>query len=497
MKHLISLLLLVYVLLNAAATVAQPVIYNDTTTLITGIWDEQGTVTEIDFSVTSNASTGTGTLYLDALTLVDLPITTTPTSAATWQRLRKMHRGLNLSNWLEAYWLIPFNAFPETNRYTASSVANFRALGIDALRLPVTFENLASTSPPYTLNTNHPAFALLDAAIGWAADNDVQLLIDMHHGQGLTDANFQAQLPRLRAIWRQVIDRYGDLDPERYLFEIYNEPANISNANWRTVAEALVAEIRDAGATHSIVVGATGYNSAGDLLNFPPLDDPDIIYTFHFYDPFLFTHQGLSWTNPPFFPIRPFPTGADIADVTARINAAAEWAAYYDVPLFAGEFGVSSAAPAADRCTWVSTIVGLFEAHDLPWFYWGAIDQSDGFGFFTNGVISEQTLIPCFGEALGLPAEVVAVAEPATGQEAWRVYPNPTQGGVYLRSPVAGALDVVLFNALGEVVYRQPQQLLTANEAWYGELPAVPAGIYWLQLSRGQEVVHRAKVVVQ
>lgn len=368
-------------------------------------------ITELAFGAASDVAEGSGTLFIDAIQLVDISTSNT-TSAATWQRANSMHRGINYNNWLEAYWLIPFNAYPEVDKFNAAITADFRELGFDAIRLPVTFENLADEAPPYTLDTSNPAFGLIDDAILWAANNNMKLIIDMHHGVAdLTNDNYQTELPRLIAIWEQIIDLYGDLDPERYLFEVYNEPHAISNDNFKIVAENLVEVLRDAGSTHSVIVGASGYNSASELLSFTPLDDPDIIYTFHFYEPYFFTHQQMSWTSTPYLPARGFPLGTEEEDITARINAVGEWSAYYNAPVVAGEFGVTSEAAAPDRCNWITLITQLFEDNGLPWFYWGAIDLSDGFGFFTDGEVNEASMVPCFGTALGLPATILAVEE--------------------------------------------------------------------------------------
>ncbi len=369
-------------------------------------------VTELMFSVGSNTAVGSGTVYIDNIQLVSVTTTTVPTSAATWQRAQQMHRGANLSNWLEAYWLIPFNAYPETNKYDAATFTNLSALGVDAFRLPITFEHLAASTPPYTLNTAHPAFALIDNAIQWAAASGVKLIIDMHHGTTtLTDANYATELPRLRAIWQQVIARYGHLDTERYLFEVYNEPHAISNVNFRTVAQALVDDLRVAGSTHSVLVGASGYNGAGALAAFTPLDDADIIYTFHFYDPYLFTHQQMSWTSPPNFAARTFPQAGELANVAAAINAAGDWATVHDVPVVVGEFGVTANADATSKCNWINAVVGLFDDNEFPWFYWDSQGYNDGFGFFANGVIDETTIVPCFSTAMGLQGTVLAIAE--------------------------------------------------------------------------------------
>ncbi|RME99309.1 MAG: hypothetical protein D6772_07915 [Bacteroidetes bacterium] len=367
-------------------------------------------VTEIIVQVDGDNTPLDERVYVDNIELFT-ETTRNQTSATTWTRARDLAKGMNLSNWLEAYWLIPYGTYPETDRFTYDDLEGFREIGIDLIRLPVTFEHLAATTPPYTLNTSHPTFDLIDDVVAWCDALDLKLIIDMHHGvTTLTDANYQTELPRLEAIWRQIYALYGDLDPDQVFFEIYNEPHAISNSNFRIVAQALVDVLRAEGSAHSIIVGASGYNSATELAAFTPLDDPDIIYTFHFYDPYFFTHQGMSWTNPPYFPARSFPLGDEVAQMTSTIGAAADWGQIYNAPILLGEFGVSTEADDDSRCNWVETVADIVNGHNMPWVYWDSTSESDGFGFILNGELSAANVTPCFGDALGLTT-ILAVEE--------------------------------------------------------------------------------------
>lgn len=375
-------------------------------------------VREINLSILTPTQSGGGTVFFDAIELVNLsgggggggggPV---PASATTMARAAVLGAGVNTSNWLEAYWLIPYNAFPEVNRYNRSKVQALRDAGFVTFRLPVIFERLGDPNPPYTLNTNHIAFSLVDSMIAWAAEMDFRLIIDNHHGLPLTNANYLSQIPRLQAVWTQLANRYGNLDPERYFFEVYNEPENdISNANWRTVAQAVVQTIRQhESATHSILIGANQWNNGTALLNFTPLSDSNIIYTFHYYDPYFFTHQGMSWTSPPYFPPRTFPLAGEMDELNNLFASLKNWADSWQVPVNMGEFGVATSADAASRCSWVQAVMNAANLHSFSYFYWDAISPTDAFGFYAGGNINEASCIPCFKTALGLYQAPAAV----------------------------------------------------------------------------------------
>jgi endoglucanase len=372
--------------------------------LTTGTTLNANAVREIDISVNSNTPAGSGTVYFDAIEMVNTATPPAPASAATQARAAALGTGVNATNWLEAYWLIPFNAYPEFNKYNRTKIRDLHLAGFSTFRLPVTFERLGSTSPPYALNFGHVAFDLVDSMILWANIYDFKLIIDNHHGYTLTNANYAANIPRLKAVWQQLTDRYDYLNPEQFFFEISNEPTNeISNANWKVVADSLIAVVRlNESQTHSVLVGAAEWNSGNALLSFTPLSDPDIIYTFHNYDPYFFTHQGMSWTSPPNFPPRTFPQAGEVAAINALFTSLKTWGTNYSVPVNLGEFGCATAADATSRCNWINTLANAINTNGFSNFYWDAITPSDAFGFYTGGVISEATCIPCFKTALGL-----------------------------------------------------------------------------------------------
>jgi endoglucanase len=361
-------------------------------------------VTEINLSV-GGAQTGFGTVYIDAIELVNTqPGGALPATAATMARSASLGKGLNTANWLEAFWLLPSSSYPEPGRFTRAKIAALRSAGFESFRLPIIFERISPTVAPYTINFNQPALRLVDSMVVWAAEMNFNLIIDNHHGYELTNANYSTEIPRLKALWAQIATKYGTLDPNRYFFEIYNEatPA-ISNTNFRTVATEVLTTIRtNEQVVHSVIVGASGWNSGPELTNFVPLPDADVIYTFHNYDSFQFTHQGMSWTSPAYLPARTFPQAGEVAAINQVFSNVRAWANSNQVPVFLGEFGASTAADAASRCNWVAALKNATDANSFPYFYWDAISPTDAFGFFGGGVVSQSNAIPCFAATLGL-----------------------------------------------------------------------------------------------
>ncbi|MCX7606215.1 MAG: T9SS type A sorting domain-containing protein [Bacteroidia bacterium] len=71
----------------------------------------------------------------------------------------------------------------------------------------------------------------------------------------------------------------------------------------------------------------------------------------------------------------------------------------------------------------------------------------------------------------------------------WKVYPQPTQGDVWIQAPVEGAVQVVLRDILGRVVHEKTY-VAQANTAEHLRLPAtLAAGIYQLSLTHENTTV--------
>jgi aryl-phospho-beta-D-glucosidase BglC (GH1 family) len=358
-----------------------------------------GSVTELNFSLASTTQVFSGSVIVDDIRLVNIAPTVYPVASINaWESHSKMYKGVNFTNWLEAYWLIPFNAYPEATKYNRSLVTDLHSKGFKAIRLPVTFERVADNSPGDTLPDVSIVWNLVDSTLQWASDLGMTVSICNHHGLDMNDGNYISQIIRIKKIWGQVMRRYKNTDPKKIFFELYNEPNNISNGNFREVAQALIDTIRSKAPNHTIVVGGNGWNSATGLTSSFPYQDNNIVYTFHTYDPYFFTHQGMSWTSPPNFPAKVFPeANSSQFDIFNHINNVSAWSQQYKVPVMMGEFGVSVTADATSRCNYVDSIAVNTRKHTMPWYYWDVITMTDAFGFY-NGV----TMISCFANSLKL-----------------------------------------------------------------------------------------------
>ena len=389
---------------------------------------------------------------MDAIELVNNTGTGAATSLAS-QRAARLGTGTNTAGWLEAYWNFPAN-YPIRNRYTEQDFRHYAAYGAKTIRLPVIFELLGSPTPPYTLNTAHVAFALVDSAIAWANRYNLNLIIDNHHGSPeLSDANYVAETPHVVAIWQQLIRRYGYLNPERFFFEIYNEPNGISNANVKTVLQAAVNAIRATGDKHTLIVGGSSWNAGTSLNIMGTLADTNLIYTFHSYDPFDFCNQGFNWLPTPIPKGIPFPKNTtEIPRIKASFAAVKDWATQNNVPIFLGEFGVSIHADATSRCNWIKMMGEILDTYQIPACYWDTKYSEEAYGFFKDDMILPGNATPCFATALHWTYKATPVQSIAEGNYSLSIAPNPAAHQVHIKFEGKDHATLNVFDIQGKLV---------------------------------------------
>ncbi len=319
-----------------------------------------------------------------------------------WERASKIEKGYNLANWLEAGWL--GDSYPDPNAYTVENMQLFSQLGFKTVRVPVLYEWIIDENPPYNTIIDQAPFDLINSVVIPGADAcDMTVLLVNHHGRPLNDANFQAEIPRIVAQWQFLTQLYADLPHDRYFFELRNEPQNdISNENLRIVQQAIIDGIRAYDTERTLIVGANWWNAAWSLTQTTPYNDNNIIYTFHSYDPFDFTHQGFSWSPQHPAGVAFSANSADADYLRSTLIDVKNWSQTNNVPIYWGEFGVSWFADAQSRCNYINFTTELADQLDIPWLYWDIKNTNDAFGIFENGVLHQDNIIPCFANAMGL-----------------------------------------------------------------------------------------------
>lgn len=186
------------------------------------------------------------------------------------------------------------------------------------------------------------------------------------------------------------------LGPDRLVFEVLNEPANDDAAASQQLMQTLAGAVRDAAPAHTLVVGGHKYSGVDELLQLKPLLDRNVVYTFHFYEPMNFTHQGAWWGWPMWAKLRglPYPSAPALVEallpaldaeaqpharyygqqewnrarLAAILDKVAQWQAANRVPVWCSEFGViKTVTPVDSRIAWLRDTRSLLEERHIGW----------------------------------------------------------------------------------------------------------------------------------
>ncbi|MGR3486053.1 MAG: glycoside hydrolase family 5 protein [Paracoccaceae bacterium] len=240
-----------------------------------------------------------------------------------------------------------------------ADIAAVAAAGFDTLRFPVRF------SAHWDGAQIDPAImARVDEVTGWARDEGLRVILDLHHFWPLMD-DPATHAPTYVAIWDWLGARYAGAG-DWLIFELMNEPegAMTTPKAWALQSQVLT-RLRPAHPDRWIVTGGADWNNLDELWNLPPAGHREL-RTFHYYAPWDFTHQQVPYEDDP-PPPGPWGTQAERAAMAADMARAAT----LGTPLLLGEFGVYDAAPAKDRLDWIRAVRESAEANGIPWCYWG------------------------------------------------------------------------------------------------------------------------------
>jgi len=341
-------------------------------------------------------------------------------------RAAAMGLGMNLS-YLDNFWLGTrqkhFSDFAKAAEAAKREkmLGDIAKAGFKTVRIPICFSAWASLESPYHWETED-GIRMADSFVTWALDKGLNVIVDLHHPEFDGKVAGAADTARVVWLWQQIAKHYRGADPEHVFFEIRNEPHDISPESWRAQAEEVIKAVRSIDTKHTLIVGFHDWNSRQALLDSRPFDDTNIIYTFHYYDPFAFTHQGATWTAEGMGDLHPVPFPGSAADIKvpqsakgkwvetlvskygedsrekkmlADLKAAKAWSEKYGVPIFLGEFGSYGKYPTMqDRCRHATVIYTALGKLGIPNAWW---EWDGGFNMFDPGT---ATISDCMRRAI-------------------------------------------------------------------------------------------------
>lgn len=353
------------------------------------------------------------------------------------ERMADLRRGVNLPGWDR----------PEVDEETiAAGLQILRSHGFSHIRLPVDDRELFSYGRDGFDNRDY--LEAVRRKIDKLSELGFVVSLDLHPS-GLVGDLFATDpdlaFKTVRLIWAELAGVVRSFDPSEVLVELLNEPST-DEETWNKGLPGLVASVRELLPDHTFVVAPAGPQRHETLPGMPCLNDRNLIFAIHYYDPFYFTHQGADWDPDdrvlPALHDIPFPADRESGRVRALLSelrqggkghAAArleewlaepftgdhiqtvfdrvgEWSEQSGRPVIVNEFGAyRDHASEPDRRRWLAAVTAAAESNCIGWAHW---DYFDGFGLVDPeiGLPDPGILAALTGEALEDTSQPVTVA---------------------------------------------------------------------------------------
>lgn len=198
----------------------------------------------------------------------------------------------------------PGFAYPDyVLTFSPRTLPDLAAHGFDTMRL------VADPGPLLAASDRPARIAGLVARITEAQAAGLKVILDLHAypvpGEPgdidtILGPGWAAYLDLVAEVGRAL----DGLDPARTAFEPLNEPtidceaiANGTAQLWPAMLAQMHGVARQAAPELTLILSGACWGGAWGLQALTPLPDPNVIYSFHSYEPFDFTHQGASWTG--------------------------------------------------------------------------------------------------------------------------------------------------------------------------------------------------------
>lgn len=311
------------------------------------------------------------------------------------KKLEGFQKGINLGGWLSQGELDLgyINTF-----ITEDDIKRIASWKVDHVRLPVDYDVIQA----YDETPIESGHRCILNCIEWCKKYGLNIVLDLHKTAGYVfydqkGSNFfeNAELQeRFYRIWDDLAKRYSKYS-DMLILEILNEVVDPNVAvQWNKIADKAIRTIRNISKDVRIIVGGVENNSITSIKLLDPPADENIIYTFHCYEPLIYTHQGACWIETMPLDMRlPYPADFELyKEKSAEIlgdragflmdesfgfneigpdffeklfKEAIQIASERDVTLYCGEYGVIDRADPHDSIRWYRDINSVFNKYGI------------------------------------------------------------------------------------------------------------------------------------
>jgi len=353
-------------------------------------------------SCNSEKSSSTEVPDYDSSSVPTLPVEPKPfKDISATELVAEIKIGWNLGNTLDANPNETAWGNPLTKK---SNIEAIKAAGFNAVRIPVSWSH--HVDKDYNINASF--MNRVKEIVGYAADNDMYILLNTHHDEGIfkfQNKDIAKSKAVFKKIWWQIAENFKN-ENEKLIFEGLNEPRTIgSQAEWsggtkeerdnlNEMEQIFVDAVRSRGSNNTkriLIVStyaASAEQSAMSAVKIP--NDPynqsnpavkKIIVSVHAYSPWNFAGDEGSgkvntWSKN---------NSSDISSVNTPLDRAYNTFVSKGIPVIIGEFGAinrNNDANNAARVEWTEYYVTYAKTKGIPCFWW---DDGGNFKLLNRG----------------------------------------------------------------------------------------------------------------
>lgn len=316
---------------------------------------------------------------------------------AGFRAAARLRRGINLGN----VWEAPPGTWGD-RRYGAADFREIREVGFDHVRIPVAWHHYMGPAPEYRIGDG--VFGEIDRMVSAARAERLAIIVNWHHFDRLTNAPDAAAIAQWHAGWAQIARHYRKVSPRELMFELLNEPRDAATTQrMNELYPGAIAALRAVDSRRTLLVSPGNWGALREVPRMSlPRELTNLVVTAHCYEPFLFTHQGASWTGAstltrgivfPGPPARPVAVATGAPEWVPRwvtehntrpaegnpsgpsafaplVAAAAEWGRREGRAVHVGEFGAIVHADPESRANYARAMRTELDRHGLGWAWW-------------------------------------------------------------------------------------------------------------------------------
>jgi endoglucanase len=279
-----------------------------------------------------------------------------------------------------------------------------------------------------------------DQIVNMVVDERLPVVVCIH-----PEGDFKSQYLGSKTQFESLLGFYENLaiymaqrwNPDQLAFQIMTEPFGTSSNPedwnyWNNLQHRIWKVVRQKMPGYTLILSGDMAGKIEGVYDITPVDDENIMYSFTFYEPHLFTFQGGQWQpgGIPYLKNLPYPSGPEILKsmpdflssvpeqwktglkseieryanehwnrerLKARIERLVDWNRYYGgglLKIWCAEFGCyQGGVNPADRSKYIEDLRTIFEANKIGWAYWS---YNETFSVMTSdripmGAAGEQT----------------------------------------------------------------------------------------------------------